>query len=145
MMPLQYVYKRVWYFKIITTWGIFQKAISLLNLKNKHEGNLYLPPSSSSHYILLVPQIPFCARLPVEMWGPCFQISIFCFELYHPVSCLVVSVVRAQLQEASVFLDGWLDLQMDEGCGHFLLDCCHQSHNWVKYGFDLGPNLTLQI
>lgn len=55
---------------------------------------------------------------------PCFQISIFCFELHRPVSCLVVSVACAQLQESDVFLDECLDLQMDEGCGHCLLDCC---------------------
>lgn len=54
------------------------------------------------------PQIPLCARLPVEMWVPSFQISISRFELHHPVSCLLVSAARARLQEASAFLDAWL-------------------------------------
>lgn len=116
--------------------------------KNKHEGNwLYLQLGSFSHHIRFSSFHRFLLVL-VSWWKCECQISIFCFELYHPDSWQSVwwyLLLAAQLQEASVFLGGWLDLQRDEGRGNFLLDRCHQSHSWVKYGFDLAPNFTMKI
>lgn len=39
----------------------------------------------------------------------------------------------------------WLDLQLDEGRGNFLLGLCHPSCKWVKYGFDLVPYFTVKL
>lgn len=95
------------------------KKIYLISVKKKqkikHEGNWsYLSDSSLSCSVFSPSQIPLCARLPVEMWVPSFQISISCFELHHPVSCLLVSAAWVRLQEASAFLDAWL--RFPDGC-----------------------------
>lgn len=91
--------------------GWLQKDISHISLEKKTQLNMKVCDKISPTAARGTPShIRQCARLPVEMWVPSFQISISGFESFHVGLYLLLELAYRKPQRFFSFWDAWLRL-----------------------------------
>lgn len=129
--------------------GWLQKDISHISLeKKKTQLNMKVCDKISPTAARGTPShIRQCARPPVEMWVPSFQIIISGFESFHVGLYLLLELAYRKPQRFFFFLLRCMTktTRLMKGVVTLSWTAAIAGHNWVKYGFDAYLTLQMQF